>query len=156
VVPIAVITFFAAFIPFAGAVLSGTVAVLVTLVTGGIGGALVVLAVAVLIQQLDNDFLAPLIYGRGLELHPLVVLFALAGGSALMGPVGALFAVPLSAVVVNVIADARAARREENERLAAGPDGSDGTDPVDPDSSDGPGAAGAAGAADGPAAAPAV
>ena len=111
-VPVAVITFFAAFIPFAGAVFAGTVAVLVTLVTGGIGGALIVLVVAIVVQQLDNDFLAPFVYGRGLELHPLVVLFALAGGSALMGPVGALFAVPLSAVVINVIADARAADRE--------------------------------------------
>ncbi|HLM63170.1 MAG TPA: AI-2E family transporter [Acidimicrobiales bacterium] len=117
-VPIAVITFFAAFIPFAGAVLAGTVAVLVTLVSGGIGGALIVLVVAILVQQLDNDLLAPFIYGRGLELHPLVVLFALAGGSALLGPVGALFAVPLSAMVINVIAEARAADREGESEVA--------------------------------------
>jgi predicted PurR-regulated permease PerM len=122
-VPVAVITFFAAFIPFAGAIVAGVIAVLVTLVTGGIGGALIVLVVAVVIQQLDNDFLAPVIYGKGLELHPLVVLFALAGGSALMGPVGALFAVPLSAVVINVVAEARQAKREEAEEGAAALDG---------------------------------
>ena len=46
-VPVAVITFFAAFLPFAGAVLAGTVAVLVTLVTAGPGEALIVLIVAV-------------------------------------------------------------------------------------------------------------
>lgn len=114
-VPVAVITFFAAFIPFAGALVAGAIAVLVTLVTGGVGGALIVLVVAVVIQQLDNDLLAPFIYGRGLELHPLVVLFALAGGSALLGPVGALFAVPLSAMIINVVAEARLARREEAE-----------------------------------------
>ena len=114
-VPVAVITFFAAFIPFAGALVAGAIAVLVTLVTGGIGGALIVLVVAVVIQQLDNDLLAPFIYGKGLELHPLVVLFALAGGSALLGPVGALFAVPLSAMVINVVAEVRMARREEAE-----------------------------------------
>ena len=114
-IPVAVITFFAAFIPFAGALVAGAIAVLVTLVTGGVGGALIVLVVAVVIQQLDNDLLAPFIYGKGLELHPLVVLFALAGGSALLGPVGALFAVPLSAIVINVVAEARLARREEAE-----------------------------------------
>jgi predicted PurR-regulated permease PerM len=111
-VPVGVITFFAAFIPFAGGVVAGAIAVLVTLVTGGLGGALIVLVVAIVVQQLDNDLLAPFIYGKGLELHPLVVLFALAGGSALMGPVGALFAVPVSAVTINVIAEARLARRE--------------------------------------------
>jgi predicted PurR-regulated permease PerM len=111
-IPVGVITFFAAFIPFAGAVVAGAIAVLVTLVTGGLDGALIVLVVAILLQQLDNDLLAPFIYGKGLELHPLVVLFALAGGSALMGPVGALFAVPVSAVTINVIAEARLAHRE--------------------------------------------
>lgn len=111
-VPVGVITFFAAFIPFAGAVVAGAIAVLVTLVTGGLTGALIVLVVAIVVQQLDNDLLAPVIYGKGLELHPLVVLFALAGGSALMGPVGALFAVPVSAVAINVISEARQAHRE--------------------------------------------
>jgi predicted PurR-regulated permease PerM len=140
-IPVGVITFFAAFIPFAGAVVAGAIAVLVTLVTGGLGGALIVLVVAVVLQQLDNDLLAPFIYGRGLELHPLVVLFALAGGSALMGPVGALFAVPLSAVVINVIAEARLARREGDVAPSLTGDEIDGVDaePRDP----GPGELGA-------------
>jgi putative heme transporter len=107
-VPVAVVTFFAAFIPFAGAIVAGAIAVLVTLVTAGFGPAVAVAVVALLVQQLDNDLLAPIVFGRSLELHPLVVLFSLAGGSALMGPIGAVFAVPISAVVINVIAEARA------------------------------------------------
>lgn len=122
-VPVGVITFFAAFVPFAGAVVAGTIAVLVTLVTGGVTGALIVLVVAIVVQQLDNDILAPFIYGKGLELHPLVVLFALAGGSALMGPVGALFAVPVSAVTINVIAEARQAHRDGEVAELAGENG---------------------------------
>lgn len=114
-VPVAVITFFAAFIPFAGAVVAGAIAVLVTLVTAGFGPAVIVAIVALVVQQLDNDLLAPIVFGRSLELHPLVVLFSLAGGSALLGPVGAVFAVPISAVVINVIAEARAASREPGE-----------------------------------------
>jgi predicted PurR-regulated permease PerM len=138
-VPVAVITFFAAFIPFAGALVAGAIAVLVTLVTGGIGGALIVLVVAVVIQQLDNDLLAPFIYGKGLELHPLVVLFALAGGSALVGPVGALFAVPISAVIINVVAEARLARREEAESAEDAIEAAEPAD-LDQDSPPGPGA----------------
>ena len=141
-VPVGVITFFAAFIPFAGAVVAGAIAVLVTLVTGGLDGALIVLIVAIVVQQLDNDLLAPFIYGKGLELHPLVVLFALAGGSALVGPVGALFAVPVSAVAINVIAEARLARREGDVAPSLLGEEEAGDVALDPDDSAPPGADG--------------
>jgi putative heme transporter len=121
-VPVAVVTFFAAFIPFAGAIVAGLLAVLVTLVTAGPGAAIVVGIVALIVQQFDNDLLAPLVFGRSLELHPLIVLFSLAGGGALLGPIGAVFAVPVSAVVINVIAEARAASVEHRPLLAPAPD----------------------------------
>jgi predicted PurR-regulated permease PerM len=106
-VPVAIITFFAAFVPFAGAVVAGAVAVLVTLVTAGFGEAVIVLIVAVLVQQFDNDLLAPVVFGKSLELHPLVVLGSLVAGSTLFGPFGAVLAVPVSAMVINVIAESR-------------------------------------------------
>lgn len=111
-IPVAVITFFAAFLPFAGAVIAGAVAVLVTLVTAGFTPAVIVLVVAVLVQQFDNDLLAPLVFGKNLELHPLVVLAAIVGGSTLFGAFGAILAVPITAVTINVIADWRAHDRE--------------------------------------------
>jgi putative heme transporter len=114
-IPVAVITFFAAFLPFAGAVLAGAVAVLVTLVSAGVTPAVIVLVVAVLVQQLDNDFLAPIVFGRNLELHPLVVLAAIVGGSTLFGVFGAVLAVPVIAVLINVVAEWRAHNREQAE-----------------------------------------
>jgi putative heme transporter len=113
--PVAVITFFAAFLPFAGAVLAGAVAVLVTLVSAGVTPAVIVLVVAVVVQQLDGDLLAPIVYGRNLELHPLVVLGAVVAGSALFGAFGGILAVPVTAVVVNVGAEWRAYNRERSE-----------------------------------------
>jgi predicted PurR-regulated permease PerM len=114
-VPVAVITFFAAFLPFAGAVLAGAVAVLVTLVTSGFSAALIVLIVAVAVQQFDNDLLAPIVFGRSLSLHPLIVLGAIVAGSTLFGVFGAVLAVPVCAVVINVMAETRAAAAEEQE-----------------------------------------
>ena len=113
-VPVAVITFFAAFLPFAGAVLAGTVAVLVTLVTAGPGGALIVLVVAVLVQQFDNDLLAPIVFGKNLSLHPLIVLGAIVAGSTLFGPFGVLLAVPVTAVLINVLAEWRTHEAEDD------------------------------------------
>jgi predicted PurR-regulated permease PerM len=117
-VPVGVITFFAAFVPFVGAIVAGVVAVLVALVTAGVGGAIAVAVVAVVVQQLDNDLLAPVIYGRSLKLHPLVVLFAITSGGALLGPAGAIFAVPVTAVALNVLAEARQAAADERDEAA--------------------------------------
>ncbi len=102
------ITFMAAFVPIVGATLAGVVAVLVTLVTAGPVPALIVAGVAIVVQQIDNDVLAPVVYGRALRLHPLVVLLGIAAGGALFGFVGTIFAVPFLAVTLNMIDEVRA------------------------------------------------
>lgn len=107
VAAVAVVTLLGAFVPIVGAVVAGVVAVLVTLVTAGATPALIVAVVAIVVQQLDNDVLAPVIYGRSLQLHPLVILLGIASGSALFGFVGAVLAVPVISVVLNVIDEKR-------------------------------------------------
>ena len=102
--PVAILTFFAAFFPVVGAVVAGALAVLVTLATGGLTAALIVLGVAVAVQQLDNDLLAPFIYGQTLELHPAAVLIAITAGGALGGIIGAFVAVPLVGAAAGVFA----------------------------------------------------
>ena len=91
------LTFVAAFFPFIGAVAAGLVAVLVALVAGGAGDAAVVALVAVLVQQFDNELLAPVIYGRMTRLHPIAVLLAVTTGATLGGVAGAFVAVPVLA-----------------------------------------------------------
>ena len=110
-VVVGLLTFVAAFVPFIGAIAAAAVATLVALATGGTVPALVVLAVALVVQQLDNDLLAPMIYGRSLSLHPAVVLVVVAAGGALFGIAGSILAVPLAAVAINVAAEERRARR---------------------------------------------
>jgi predicted PurR-regulated permease PerM len=112
VVPVMVVTFLGAFIPFAGALVAGVIATLVALATAGFGAALIVAIVAIVVQQLDNDLLAPVIYGKALELHPLMILFSITAGSALFGPAGAVLAVPVTAVTLNVLNEYRTARAE--------------------------------------------
>jgi predicted PurR-regulated permease PerM len=107
VLPVALLTFVAAFVPFVGAIFAGLVAVLVALATAGPGGALVVAIVALVVQQLDNDLLAPVVYGQALQLHPLVVLFAIVCGGAMFGFAGTVLAVPVAALAVNLTAEAR-------------------------------------------------
>ncbi|WP_424347242.1 AI-2E family transporter [Kocuria sp. CH-021] len=96
--PLSVLIFLGGFIPIVGAALIGGVAALVALVANGPVVALVVVAVVVAINQLDGRVLQPMVLGRALSLHPLVVLLALAAGGILSGVVGAVLAVPLTAV----------------------------------------------------------
>jgi predicted PurR-regulated permease PerM len=110
VVPVMVVTFLAAFVPIVGAIVAGVIAVLVALVTAGPTSALIVAGVAIVVQQLDNDLLAPVIYGRALQLHPLVVLLGIAAGGSLFGFVGTVFAVPVLAVAINVVDEVRHGR----------------------------------------------
>ena len=106
--PVAVATFLAAFLPFVGAIGAGALAVLVALATASSTAALIVLVVAVVLQQLDNDLLSPLVYGRTLQIHPVVVLLSIAAGGALFGMAGSLLAVPVTAIAISVGTEARA------------------------------------------------
>lgn len=108
VAPVVLLTFVGAYVPLVGATVSGVIAVLVALVTGGTGSAVAVAVVAVLVQQLDNDLLAPVIYGRALSLHPVVILVSVVAGGALFGLAGTILSVPAVAVAVNAVQAYRA------------------------------------------------
>ncbi|HEU5473095.1 MAG TPA: AI-2E family transporter [Actinophytocola sp.] len=99
VVPLAALVFLGAFIPIIGAVLAGTVAVLVALVANGFITALVVLAIIVGVMQIEGHVLQPLLLGRAVKLHPLAVVVAIAAGLIAAGIAGALLAVPLLAII---------------------------------------------------------
>lgn len=101
-IPLIALTFFGAFFPIVGAVVAGSVAVLVALADGGLTTALILLAVVIGVQQLEGNVLEPVVMSRTARLHPVVVLVALGAGAAIAGIVGAFLAVPLAAASVAV------------------------------------------------------
>src|SRR5690606_15711609 len=68
-IPLAVLVFLLAFIPIVGATLAGIIAALVALVANGFVNALFVVAVVVLVNQLEGTFLQPFLMGRTMKLH---------------------------------------------------------------------------------------
>ena len=96
--PLAVIVFLGAFIPLVGATVAGILAAVVALVTNGWVVALIVLGIVVLVNQLEGNFLQPVVMAQSLSIHPLVILVALTAGTILGGIVGAVLAVPIAAV----------------------------------------------------------
>lgn len=103
VIPLSVLVFLLAFIPLVGATLAGILAALVALVAVGPVEALIVVAIVVAVNQLEGDFLQPIVMGRTLRLHPLVILFALTAGTVLVGITGAVLAVPIAASIWRAI-----------------------------------------------------
>ena len=98
--PLAVLIFLGAFVPIVGAFVTGALATLIALVSGGIWVALAALGIVIVVQQLEGNVLQPLILGTTLRLHPAVILLGVILGGSLAGIVGAFFAVPVIAVLV--------------------------------------------------------
>lgn len=102
-IPLAVLVFLLAFIPIVGATVAGILAALVALVANGPVIALIVVGVVVLVNQLEGNFLQPVLMGRSMKLHAFVILVALTVGTVLGGIVGAILAVPITAAVWGAI-----------------------------------------------------
>lgn len=98
-----VLTFLGGFVPIVGAFVAGALAVLVALVTKGVTSALIVLAIIVVVQQLEGNVLQPILQSRSMQLHAVVVLLAITVGGSLYGIVGAFLAVPTVAVAAVVL-----------------------------------------------------
>ena len=101
--PLAVLTFFGAFIPVLGAVLAGLAAFLIALATEGVTAALIVGGLVLAVQQIEGNVMAPFILGRSISLHPMLVILAVATGGALWGIMGAFVAVPIVAIAVSLL-----------------------------------------------------
>jgi putative heme transporter len=100
--PLAVLVFFGGLFPIVGAVAAGALAVLVALAHGGLVLGLVVLTLIVAVQQVEGNVLEPLIQSHLVDLHPLVVVLAVAAGAITFGVLGAFLAVPVVAVARQV------------------------------------------------------
>jgi predicted PurR-regulated permease PerM len=101
--PLAALVFIGSFIPIVGALATGVIAILVALVAQGPGDALWMLVIVLVVQQIEGHVLQPLLMGHAVSLHPVAVVLAVAAGSFAAGIVGALFAVPIVAVLNTVI-----------------------------------------------------
>ena len=86
---LAVLVFMGAFVPFVGAFVTGLVAVLVAFADGGWEIGLAALAIVVGVQFIEGTVLQPIIQSRTVDLHPAVILLAVAAGASLFGIAGA-------------------------------------------------------------------
>jgi predicted PurR-regulated permease PerM len=103
--PLAILFGFFDLIPLVGATLGGILVGIVVAFVNFPVGLIVWVAVLILYQQVENNLIQPLVYGKAVELHPLIVIVAILIGASLLGVLGALMAIPAAAAVQAVVRD---------------------------------------------------
>jgi len=104
-VPLALVMAFFDLIPLVGATLGGIVIGIVCAIVDFPTAPIVWVVVLLLYQQAENHLLQPVIYGRTVQLHPLIVILSILIGGSLLGVLGALLAIPAASVVQVLIKD---------------------------------------------------
>lgn len=105
--PLTLLEFFASFVPLVGSPVALGVATVIALAGRGPLTAVVVLALIVVIGQLEGHVLHPVVMSWAVRLHPLVVAVSVIAGSIIAGVIGAIVAVPFVSVVWAVLSALR-------------------------------------------------
>jgi predicted PurR-regulated permease PerM len=100
-------------IPNIGATLAGFILVPVILAEEGLTAALIMLAVVLIYQQVENNLVTPKIQGRAVHLSGFFIIVSVTLFGALLGVLGALTAVPLAATIQIFVQELTKTRREQ-------------------------------------------
>lgn len=92
-------------IPYIGAIIGVSVAVIITIFTGGVTEAIWMAVVVIILQQIDANIINPKIIGNTLKISPILVIFAVTVGGAYFGVLGMFLAVPIIAVIKILVLD---------------------------------------------------
>ncbi len=92
-------------IPYFGAIVGVAIAVIITLLTGGLKQAVIMAVVVIILQQIDANIINPRITSSRLKISPLLVIFAVTIGGAYFGVIGMFIAVPIATLIKLVIDD---------------------------------------------------
>jgi predicted PurR-regulated permease PerM len=116
--PLALLVAVLDLIPLVGATLGGALLVIVGLFVEPWKAAVLLIFVLVY-QQVESNFLQPLVYSQAVQLNGLVILIALLVGGQLLGIPGALLAIPVAEIIRILVTEILAYRRSRQE--ASGP-----------------------------------
>jgi predicted PurR-regulated permease PerM len=96
---LALLAFLLNFVPNIGSFIAGVPAVLLAVIQFGVGKAIIVAIGYVAINTLVGNVIEPRVMGRGLGLSPLIIIISLIFWGWVLGPVGMLLSVPLTAAL---------------------------------------------------------
>ena len=104
-------------IPQVGSAIAAFIVTLVTLIATGPAAAAIVLLVILVYQQVENYVIQPAVMRQAVELSGFATIASVLLGSALLGVVGAILAIPVAASVKVILRELTQARREKMAAL---------------------------------------
>jgi len=107
-------------IPLVGATIGSFVVVASGLIFVDVKTAVILFAIVMVYQQIENHILQPMIYGRTVQIPSLTILVAVLAGGAALGLVGALLAIPIAATIQAVIKELLEERAMRMDELPSG------------------------------------
>jgi len=122
-VVLGILTFFLEFVPLIGAPIGMGVAVIIALIFKGPLVGLLALIAALGGHAIEAYIVGPRVQGSATRIHPLVAMAALLIGAELAGILGALFAIPIAALLNVFLGAYYRARRGAQAPLSASPSG---------------------------------
>ncbi len=116
-VVLALIVGFLDLIPQVGSAIAAFIVCTITLIATGPEAAIILLAVILVYQQVENDLIQPAVMRQAVELSGFATIAVVIVGSALLGVVGAILAVPVAASVKVIVRELTKDRRDRMDRL---------------------------------------
>jgi predicted PurR-regulated permease PerM len=99
--PIGVLTFFLSFIPYIGDLIATVLGFLVALAVGSTTDIILMGVFTIVINIVQGNIVAPLVYRRTVSLHPAIVLMAAPAGAAVGGMMGMFLVVPFLGIIAS-------------------------------------------------------
>ena len=92
-------------IPYFGAIIAISISALITLITGGLSKAAIMLVSIIILQQIDANIINPKIIGDSLEISPILVILSVTIGGGYFGVIGMFLGVPVAAILKILVND---------------------------------------------------
>jgi predicted PurR-regulated permease PerM len=106
-------------IPLVGATIGSVVVIAAAFIFVDLQAGIIMFAIVMIYQQVENHILQPLIYGRTVQIPSLTVLIAVLCGGAVLGLIGALLAIPIAGTIQAVVSELL---EERSQRINGPPD----------------------------------
>ena len=102
ILPIAMLSFILGFIPYIGGAIGTLLAFLVAVKVGTTQDIIIMGVWTIVFNIVQGSFIAPIVYGKAVSLHPAIVLIAIPAGGQLAGIMGMFLAVPILGIVAAI------------------------------------------------------
>ena len=97
--PLGVIAGLGHLIPYFGPIIGGIPAIIISIMSGDTSQIPLIIFIVLGVYTVDNGFVQPVIFGKSVDIHPIMIILLIIAGSQLFGLIGMLLAVPVATVI---------------------------------------------------------